>query len=303
MRRALRRAPAALIAVLIPTGCRHAPPPLAQTPARYTLETAWHSPDGAWFYPRERLDGAFSGLATAMAPPTDGRLTDGRADDPAVPEAAVQSLQLPVVLRVTDLLTGRRILVRADQRGPAAPSRVLALNARAMSLLGMDPSVATPVAFEIDPALSTEAEQSAVGAPHLDIATDPAGAVQQQSLGPPGAEADAPTAPPGATPQGDRTRTQTGAAPQAETPLPQTVTTVPVGPVVLFVDLGTFSSRSIARDIAMRGGGDVDVEGQGRSATYRVRAGPFERTDEADAALDRARRGGISGARITVGGD
>ncbi len=280
----------AILSALGACGREKPPPPPAE--ARYVVPAPWQDARGVWFYPSARFGGGFSGLAVAMTRASRGdRTTDGAAFDPAVPAAAVQSLQLPVVLRVTDLLNGRQMLVRADDLGPADPGRVIALDAaclRALAITGV-----TPVSVAIDPALSQAVADQLGGMPRA-TSTAPLGAVSEAPLGPPGS---APPPTTGAPPPQDAAREMaTAGAPS----VPRTVETVPVGPVSLLLDAGTFSGAAAARDVARAAGGIARPEGGGRDPVWRVTRGPFGSIAEADAALDQAEAAGISGARIVA---
>ena len=285
---------AALATALLPAGChRAAAPPSAAPHPHYAVGASWQGEDGVWFYPSERLGGTFSGLAVPARGAPGTPATDGEARDPAVASAAVQALQLPCVLRVTDLANGRQILVRAIDQGPASPGRLIGLNARARTLLGMGDG-ATPVRFEIEGEASQALAASLGGGPHLAVAAAPLGAVSETSLPPPGSAAPAPAA--------------AAAAPDASVaanapplpPLPQTVWQLPAEATSLWLDAGTFTGREAADSVAAAIGGEVEIEGEGRRAAFRVRRGPFTTVPTADAALDQALRGGISGTRIVA---
>lgn len=290
----LPRGVVAALVALLPAGCHRsaAPPPAAPHP-HYVVGGAWQGADGAWFYPAEHFDGSFGGLAvpTTRAP---GTLTaDGELADPVLATAAVQSLQLPCVLRVTDLASGRQILVRANDRGPPDAGRVLALDARARQLLGMG-TAPTPVRVEIDGPRSLDLQAALGGGPRVAIASAPLGEVAETSLPPPGGGAAAlPAARPAAA-------SAAAVPPDADAPLPETVTTLPVTPWSLWLDGGRFTVAASAERAAEAIGGEVVVEGHGRAATYHVRRGPFASVVAADAALDQVRRAGISGARISA---
>ena len=263
----------------------HAPAP----EAHYLVPPPWQGDRGVWFYPAARFGGSFSGLAVPMTAASGGaRTADGAAFDPVVPAAAVQSLQLPVVLRVTDLENGRQMLVRADDRGPADPGRVLALDAAAMRALGM--SGVTPVAVAIDPGLS-EALADHFDALPRATETAPLDAVSSTPLGPPGSASPAPTGP--AQAAADRTTS-------AAIVVPSTVATVPVGAVALLLDAGTFSGADAARSVAASVGGVASAGEGGRHPEWHVTRGPFGTLAAADAALDQAEAAGISGARIVA---
>lgn len=147
--------------------CHRPAPPAPQARLHFVAPAPWQGANGAWFYPQARYGGSFSGYAVALDP-DQAFATDGSANDPVVPAASVQSLQLPVVLRVTDLLNGRQISVRADNRGPDDPGRVLGLNRAARQLLGIaDNAAPVPVSVTIEADTSQAIADALGGLPHV----------------------------------------------------------------------------------------------------------------------------------------
>ena len=293
----MRRLAVGLGAALLQlASCGRPAPPAPASVARYVVAAPWRGERGVWFYPAARFGGGFSGLAVAWAPPP-GPLTDGAVFDPARPAAAAQSLQLPVVLEVTNLLNGRRMDVRADALGPADPGRAIALDAAAMRALGMTGT--TPVAVAIDGAASQAIADDLGGLPRA-AATAPREGVTATPLGPPGSTA--PAAPAASAALSDRSGAAADDdASRAGTAVPDTVTAVPVSSVLLMLDAGRFSDAAIARGVAATIGGLATADGPGRHASWLVTRGPFADVATADAALDQALAAGISGARITAG--
>ncbi len=281
------------------SGCqRRQEPPAPVARPHYVVGLPWQGADGAWFYPREQLDYHATGLATIMAAPSGTLATNGERVDPGAVAAAHQTLQLPCVVMVRNLENGRMVLVRVNERGPAQQGRLLGLTPRAASLLGMAPGAPVRVDVTLDRVRSQAASERASGGPRLAVAAAPVEGVQEQSLPPPdgrpGAATDTP-APPG--PQDHPGRTPLD---PADDRLPPVVQQGVPDPGALWIDGGQFGQRSYADQVAAELGGSVRSEGQGRQIVYTVREGPFQRTSDADAALDHARRAGVTGARIIV---
>lgn len=277
------------------SGCHREAPPPASVAIRYTVPSPWQGERGVWFYPDARFAGRSTGLAIPWHMPPGQRAADGARLDPAVPEAAVQSLQVPVVLRVTNLANGLSMLLRADDRGPSDPGRLLALDTAAAKRLAI--TGPTPVAVSIDEARS-QAIADALGAIPRASGTAPEQAVAAVPLGPPGSPIVAPgrvSTPPSAGPPDAMI-----APADLMAPVPDTVTREPVGPASLMLDVGSFSDGGIARGIAARVGGRAVILGAGQGTEWQVLAGPFATVADADGALDRAIAAGLSGARITV---
>ncbi len=281
------------------TGCHRRQEPLA-TPARphYVVGLPWQGAGGAWFYPREQLDYHATGLATIVPEPPGGLTADGEGFDPDAMAAAHQTLQLPCVVVVRNLENGLTILVRVNDRGPAQQGRVLGLTRRAALRLGMIAGVPARVDITLDPARSQAASQKADGGPRLDVAAAPVEGVQEESLPAPGGHMGGMAG--AAIDRVSGGRSITAADATADDRLPPVVQQGVPDPGALWIDGGQFGRRGYADQVAAELGGSVRSEGQGRQVVYIVREGPFQRTSDADAALDQARRAGVTGARIIV---
>ena len=286
----------AALLLLAVAGCRNHAPTVTHPVAHYVVGPAWRSPEGAWFYPQERFAGSSTGLSAVLDAAAERRAADGEVFDATLPEAAVQDLQLPVVLRVTDLENGRSILVRAVDRGPSSPARVIGLDERSRSMLGIEGEGSTRVRLDVDTALSQQAAQDAVGGPRLTVAAAPQTQVEEQPLGPVQAPAIGP-------PESARPPVPSGSPEGADVDGAlrlQSVAVEPVQSTALWIDAGRFSTRSTAQAIADQVGGDVVADGAGLRTSFAVESGPYQTAADADAALNRARAGGITGSRIVV---
>ncbi len=279
-------------------------PPPAPAVAMHYIVGAPYQIGGVWRYPQAQFDYDETGLAEAFGP-QGPFCTDGAPYDPTALIAAHRTLQLPSVVSVTNLETGRQVAVRVDQRGPASPARLLALTPRAMTLLGAG---STPGVLQVRVQVQ-EAESRALAATLsggtealLNVAAAPTGAVRSESLPPPpgiaarpGGAAIGPAPPPAAV-----------AAARITVPLrlPERVTQVTPRPGRLFVDLGAFGEARYAEQLAARLAGFGAVASTSytapRDRAFRARIGPLATVAQADAALDRALRAGVVDARIII---
>ncbi|WP_428393053.1 septal ring lytic transglycosylase RlpA family protein [Lichenicoccus sp.] len=248
--------------------------------ARYTVGPPWQG-DGAWFYPREAAFYDSTGLAVVDS--SAAHVTaDGERYDPARATGASQTLQLPVMVRVENLQNGRAIAVRLNDRGPASPGRLLSVTPKAARLLGMAGQATEVRVTELQGA-SQALLVGLPGAPKPDVLAAPRVAVEEQDLmGHGGVVASAP---------------EPERAPSFQRP---TIANGPPHPGLLWIDVGQFSTPSVARTLAARIAGEARRLGRGRAVVFEVRAGPFDTVAAADAALDRARSAGVVGARIIV---
>ncbi len=287
------------------SGCslfRRQPPPAAIV-VRYLVGAPYQA-DGVWRYPRASFDYDETGLAQAFGPHPP-LCTDGAPYDATALIAAHPTLQLPCVVRVTNLETGRQVAARVDDRGPDSPTRLLALTPRAITLLGGGavPGVLR-VRVQVMEAESRALAASLAGseAPRLDLAAAPTGAVRAESLAPPTGVA----AQPGSAPAGPAAARPLAAEARTTVPLrlPETVTQTAPQPGGLFVALGAFSQPRYAQQLAARLAGLGAVASTSyaapRDRAFRVRVGPLGTVEAADAALDQALRAGVVDARIVV---
>lgn len=295
-----RRAALVLAAPWSLTGCgprRKRPPPVSV----HGVVGGPYQAGGGFEYPRAQIEYDRSGLAVVLS--RHGPTTaDGAPWDDTAMIASHPTLQLPAVVRVTNLETGRDVLVRLDDRGPGVPGRLLGVSPRVATLLepGSEPGVFR-VRVQIDPDLSRAVSEQAGGAETVTIAAAPLTGVTAEPLSPP----------PGIGVAAGRSATARGpvAAGQAVAAvvplrLPEQVTVGTPRPGSLYVEAGTFSRPDYARLLVAR------LAGQGatlstsyaaeRDEAYRVRIGPLATVAEADAALDQAWRAGVVGARIIV---
>ncbi|MCA3288075.1 MAG: sporulation and cell division repeat protein [Roseomonas sp.] len=284
------------IALLAMAGCTQPEP-------RYVVgDPYWLG--GVWSYPQEDYALAETGLAEVLSAPMFGAQTaNGEVLTAQGLTAAHRSLQLPAIIRVTNLENGRSMLLRVNDRGPEKPGRILGVSPRAGALLGMAPGRATQIALVVDAEMSRAVAEGLPGhAPAaVAIAAAPRATVLREELAPLPGTREAPRREvqplPSAAPIAEL-------APQRRGPpatLPETVMQTAPRPGVLMVEAGQFAGRSAAEAVAARlPGARISQQGRGRSASFRVALGPFAEVRAADFALERTLAAGLSVARIIV---
>jgi rare lipoprotein A len=276
-------------------GCSHRPPVQAPGPS-YTVGAGYQA-QGVWHYPHEDFGYDRTGLAAVYGDDAPQITADGEAYDPDAMAAASQTLQLPCIVQVTNLQTGRQLLLRVNGRGPADPGRIIAVTPKAAQLLGFQGGVAqVRVTVQQGP---SQALSDQLGA-GIKIAAAPVTGFQSTTLAPPPGIASSGVAV-GQTDQSDGSLAATAAPPLV---LPITLTQVPADPGSLYVQNGSFGRRTDAWRMSARIAGlpnpqVVAISGEGRTL-YAVRSGPYQTVAQADQALAATYRAGGVDATITL---
>jgi rare lipoprotein A len=279
-----------LAALLVLAACT-ARPPEPPPVGRYLLGEPVRL-GGQWAYPREDFTLDQRGVA-AILPARSGRTANGEAMDPRGLLAAHRTLQLPAILTITNLENGRALRVRVNERGPEAPGRIIAVTPRVAELLGARGPFQARVVLDA-PASRRAIEGLAGQAPQLAVATAPAGRVERESLGAPGAAPrPSATAPSPATPE--------AGTPPAPERLPEDVQLLASQPGRLLIEGPSFFRPDLARAQAARLGFRAEPFGPpGRQQQWRTLGGPYGSLAEADAAFARALATGQQDLRLVV---
>ncbi len=290
-----------LASLLALAGCAR-PAPTANP--HFVLGAAWQA-EGVWHYPALSFDLTETGLASVYGANAAKLTTDGEVFDPTALTAAHPILQLPAILRLTNLETGLQLRVRVNDRGPANPGRVLAVTPRVAALLEFPPGGVARVRLEVLQAESREAAETVQGgnAARLEVATAPRQSVQQETLPPP--QGTPASGRPEQPPQASGTGADTGAVVDsiAVPRLAEIVTRVAPEPGRLWLRLGRFSRSEFARMQLVRVahlGAEIETVRNGRVIEYRVNMGPYGRVADADAALGQVIAAGITDGQIVI---
>lgn len=296
---------AALALVLGLNGCAPSGPQAGASQPRYVVGEPYQM-GSVWSYPREDFGLRDTGLAAVAADTRAGRRTvNGEIHDPAALMAAHRTLQLPAILRVTNLENGLELRVRVNDRGPSRPGRILELSRRAAELLRIPAGGGTQVAIAVE---SEPSRALAVALPQtetrvLAVATAPRAALEGEALPPPpgthAAERVRQAQPAPASQAGAGGAFNEAAATLPER-LPEQLAQGAPRPGRLMIQASTFTSRADANRQAARIGGRVESFGPPRRPEYRVRLGPFSSVGQADTALESVLRSGVLDARILI---
>jgi rare lipoprotein A len=289
--------PMTLAAVLGLAGCMRRGPVVVSHP-QYTIGAGYEA-GGVWRYPREDFGYDRTGLASVYGDAVPAQTADGEAYDPEAMAGASPILQLPCIVQVTNLQTGRQLLLRLNDRGPADPGRILAVTPYAARLLGIPAGGAAEVRVTVQQAPSEALADSLGGG--IQIQAAPVGGFQATSLAPPPAVAQAGGPSIGET---DASRANMVSATVPPLTLPVTLTAVPPDPGGLYIQSGSFGRQVDAWRQAARIGGlpnahVIAIPGQGRTL-YGVQTGPYPTVAQADAALAATLQAGAVDATIIV---
>ena len=292
--------------------------------------------DGVTYTPRETFTLAETGTASWYGPGFHGKSTaNGERYDQADRTAAHRTLQMPAIVRVTNLENGRSTVVRVNDRGPFARSRVIDLSRTAAEEIDMVGKGTARVRVEQlqaeslavkDVALSgggpAEQQQAVAqlangrGAPlaapmpapaPVPAAPPPPVMVAQQAVYEPPPAPPAPAQTVAASPP--RSSIPFGAPQSASGVVPPTMasltsTAPPSSASGFFVQVGAFSTQENAERQrgAVRSYGHPEVSqgsANGRDV-YRVRLGPYTTSDAAGIVADRLKRSGYGDARVVA---
>jgi rare lipoprotein A len=232
--------------------------------------------DGQWYYPKEEFHAVETGIASWYGAEFHGKPTaNGETYDMNAITAAHRTLQMPSVVRVTNLENGRSLTLRVNDRGPFARGRIIDLSRRSAELLGVYEVGTAKVRVEVLPEESRMVKEATLRGQPSDL-------LQLASFA-------TPAAPPPPPP------------PLAVEPQ---LRVVPVGPSGIYIQAGAFANhenalrvRDAIAELAPATITPVSATGQ---RLFRVRLGPLASVDDADAALERVVKRGYAGARIVV---
>jgi rare lipoprotein A len=287
---------------------------------------------GRRYVPQESYTLDETGIASWYGPGFHNKSTaNGEEYDQYELTAAHRTLQLPSLVRVTNLENGKSVIVRVNDRGPFARGRIIDVSKRAADLLGFKNNGTARVRVQV---LAEESRQLAhiarqgqstkgyelalnegkswqkVAAPGLAPMTNPSiqPAVLSQAPVQPTlvstAKLDNQVQKPAIvqgvySPSGVRGHTVTGRF--YPDPI---VKQFPTTPTAIFIQVGAYGNPDSANKIVsnLRSLGPVRTQSVlvGGTPFYRVQIGPFQSVDGADGVLSGVINRGHPEARIVV---
>ncbi|NCC23433.1 MAG: septal ring lytic transglycosylase RlpA family protein [Alphaproteobacteria bacterium] len=279
---------------------------------------------GQHYTPRESYDLVETGIASWYGTEFHGKPTaNGELFDRRELTAAHRTLQMPSLVRVTNLENGRSLVVRVNDRGPFKRGRIIDLSEKAAELLGFKNQGTARVRLQVldrESRAIAEAARRGVDTSGVEVALNggqnilqptyqTASATEQPPVG--SAYQTASVQPvearPLAPPPG-----QAASAPRPITGhmqggrfLPDPVVSqLPVAPTAIFVQTGAFTVKenaaAYASSLSRLGEARIYSAAINGQQFYRVRFGPFGSVSQADAMLDRLASAQINQAMIVV---
>lgn len=263
---------------------------------------------GATYYPREEFDRVETGVASWYGPGFHGKSTaNGERYDQRDHTAAHRTLQMPSMVRVTNLDNGLSTVVRINDRGPYASDRVIDLSRAAADEIDMVRRGTARVRIEQLPAESRVVKDIAMAgggpaeqrdalvqyASSRHTTTPVATAVRPQPA----------TLPPPATRSVVVAATPPPAASSSTTIAGIAQSATPPGSG-FYVQTGAFSTMDNAERqrgmISSYGFSEIFQGSASGREVYRVRLGPYTTSDAAGIVADRLQRSGYGDARVVA---
>lgn len=237
------------------------------------------------------------GVATWYGRRYHGKPTaSGETYDMYAISAAHPTLPIPSYVRVTNVATGKSVVVRVNDRGPFLANRLIDLSYTAAHRIGMLAGGSTVVEVEtIIPAGAAPASAIAAAQPPVRAATAPPPAsAQAPSPGPHTGQDDPILAIAAAAGLVDPVGIPLEPQPQAgfQPALPRPAKTAPLDGAGTYIQLGAFGSRENAESYLVRAQVQVDWLAErmhvlARDGLFRVHAGPYANPAEARQAAER----------------
>lgn len=263
---------------------------------------------GTTYYPEETYNYVETGIASWYGPGFHGGKTASGEDyNQNELTAAHRTLQMPSLVRVTNLGNGKSVVVRVNDRGPFAKSRIIDVSGKAANLLGMVGTGTARVKLEL---LANESRALANMAKSGRTTKGVEVAYNQTGQLPSGYVA--PTGPvPSDFPSSESDLVQSAQIDNVPGhfqngrfyPNP-VVQQVPVQPTVLYVQAGAFGLKDNADRLATKLGGiaktSVEPVAYAGKTLYKVRLGPLDNVGAADRVMAKVLASGQSDAMIIV---
>ena len=260
--------------------------------------------NGRYYYPKESYDLEETGIASWYGPKFHGKQTaNGEIFDQEELTAAHRTLQMPSLIRVTNLENGNSLILRVNDRGPYSRGRILDVSKRGAELLGFKNQGTAKIRLQV---LEEESKQIAevakqgVDTGGYEVALNSSN-VQPASGQVIEAANQSSSRPISVLPGDPQAVSQNDII--ARAPAPE-VQVVPVVPSDIYVQAAAFSQQNNALQYtqALQNIGPAKVYNATVNGKefFRVRFGPFEEVAQADRVLESVIASGNNDALIVV---
>lgn len=266
-----------------------------------------YSIDGTTYVPREEFNRVETGVASWYGPGFHGKSTaNGERYDQGDRTAAHRTLQMPSIVRVTNLDNGLSTVVRVNDRGPYARNRIIDLSRAAAQELDIVRNGTARVRLEQLPAESQAVKEVASGG---GGPSEQNAAVAQLASGRRGMpNAASPVMVASAPPPPSNDLPPAAMPASADVAGRPTIASLTGGPIVrtngFYVQTGAFSTMGNAERqrgaMASYGSPEIFQASAGGRDVYRVRLGPYTTPDAAGIVADRLKRSGYGDARVVA---
>ena len=315
LRRPLRTLALLALAALA-AGCSHRSGGGGQASVGRYKVGAPYTIDGVTYTPQEEFNHTETGTASWYGPGFHGKSTaNGEQYDQADRTAAHRTLQMPCVIRVTNLENGLSTTVRVNDRGPYARSRILDVSRATAESLGMIGKGTARIRIDQLPAESMAVKEVAMNgggpAEQEAAAARVSHGAPAQAAPPTMMVAQAPAPTPVQTPMQIPVQTYVPAEPvqpasfgggSAAGPSITSLANHPPGGY--YVQTGAFSTMSNAERqrglITSYGTTEISQGAAAGREVFRVRVGPYTTSDAAGIVADRLKRSGYGDARVVA---
>jgi rare lipoprotein A len=271
-----------------------------------------YSIKGRRYYPRETYSFEETGIASWYGPNFHGAMTaNGETFDKNELTAAHKTLQLPSIIKVTNLHNGRSLILRVNDRGPFAHNRILDVSERAASLLGFKNNGTARVKIQVMPQESRQvamAAKSGQDTRGFEVALNqrhrPVVSEDQitPTLKPHPVTKVVMSEPPPTVPRRKPLAVTTQPPPVGTAYAPPRPPTLNIGHI--FVQAGSFSQEQNALNYSSQlsrfGQSRVHMARVNNTPFFRVRLGPFNDREEAQKILTALYNNGHQNAAIVV---
>jgi rare lipoprotein A len=264
---------------------------------------------GQTYRPQETYDYVETGIASWYGPGFHGKKTaSGEQYDKYELTAAHRTLQMPSLVRVTNLSNGRSVVVRVNDRGPFARGRIIDVSKRAAELLDMIGTGTARVKVELlenESRALAEAARSGKSTKGVEVAFNKTGRLPSDFyVAPRGPVASDMPSSESDLAQAARIENIRGHYHQGHFYPDPVVEQMPITKSQIFVQAGSFSQLNNARRLASKLGGiantAVEPTNYSGGVLYKVRLGPLENVQSADKVLNQVLSSGHSDAMIIV---